>query len=119
MNYKWFPESKGTKAAAVMSQLVRKLRRLTDTKEIPEYTDSLGYSKVRSRCGTNGNFRTGSNPTILAFVLNKGIAIYEFFCNIKGKYILAVSQESKGWVLRMLIHKKIKGKPVVNVWIQM
>jgi hypothetical protein len=39
-------------------------------RQIPKFKVSLGQSRIRPRCGRNGNFRAGFHPTILSSVLN-------------------------------------------------
>jgi hypothetical protein len=56
--------------------------------QIPEFKISLGHSKVRPRCGRNGNFS-------LSPVLNKGRQISEVFCNVKKKNVCLLSPKNQ------------------------
>ena len=56
---------KRTKAAALMSQIIRKIQR-----QISEFKFSLGQNYM-SRCNENGDLRARSHPTNLLFVLTK------------------------------------------------
>jgi hypothetical protein len=55
MNYEGLHESKGAKATALRASLSERYK----GRQIPEFKVNLGHSKVRPRCGRNGNFRTG------------------------------------------------------------
>lgn len=92
ISYDGLHKSKGTNAAALMSQLDRKIQRQADTNTYMQshnFKVSLEHSKVRPRHGRNGNFRTGSHPS-LSLVCNGGRQISELFCNVKRKCVLAV-----------------------------
>ena len=104
MKYEGLLECKGKKAATLMNQFVRKIQ----SRQISEFKISLGHSKVRPRCGRNGNFRTEPLLAGLSSVLNRGRQNSEFFCCVKRKCMLAVSEKSMDWGHRMWIHTIIK-----------
>jgi hypothetical protein len=85
--YKILQEAKGTKAAALMSQLVRQIK----GRQISEVKVSVGHTESRPGCSRHDHFKTGSHPAILLSMLNGGRNISEFFCNIKKKDVLAIS----------------------------
>jgi hypothetical protein len=52
-------------------------------------------------------------------MLVRGRQTSEFFCNVKRKCVLMVSEELRSWSHRMMIHRIIKREPGINDWIDM
>ena len=100
MNFKsCFIDQKEEKAAT-LSQPVRKMQKACQSERYKDrqattnagrFLSSRSPRVQRPRYGRNGNFRTGSHPTSLLSVLNRGRQISEFFGNVKRKCVLAVS----------------------------
>jgi hypothetical protein len=68
--------------------------------------------------------RQGPTQLVYHLCLTKAGKSLNIYCDIKKKiyiyiYMLAVSQELKGWGHGMLIHNIIKRKHGVNDWINM
>jgi hypothetical protein len=87
--------NKKIKAAALMSQLVRKIQRQADTKagrykgrQIPEFKVSLVHCESRPMCSRNSKIRAGFHQLVFSSVLNQGRKIFEFFCNVKENVCL-------------------------------
>jgi hypothetical protein len=92
--YEELHRSKRTKAAVLISQLIRKMQR-----QITEFKVSLRQSKFRSKHGGNGNFRTGSHPASLLSVLTKADSSLNSSAMFK-KNVLAVSKNQWTKVIR-------------------
>jgi hypothetical protein len=79
--YERLHKSKGTKAGALMSQLIRKIQRQAD--------------RHKGKQGGNDNFRAGFHPASFSSVLNRSRQISEFFtCLLRIKKLESWDDDS-------------------------